>query len=131
MAKRRPAWYAENQIKSLPTLSHEESAGMKRLRRFWHGASLFISAGTVWLSLYGPALAQVVMKKEESKSSTTGTGSYVLAYGLVILAIALGLLVVCRSSGRRDRARPEQYAEGKLAGVKAEEQEPAAKKSGK
>ena len=32
-------------------------------------------------------------------------------YGLVILGIGLGMLLVCRSSNRRDRARPEQYEE--------------------
>jgi len=101
---------------------------MKCLRWFWRGVKLAASVGLVWLALYGAALAQI--KKEEKASSTTGAGPYVMAYGLVILGITLGLLVVCRSSGRRARARPEQYAEGK-AGAKPDEKKPEAKKPGK
>jgi hypothetical protein len=41
-------------------------------------------------------------------------GRFVGPYALVIFAIALGLLVVCNPSRRRDRAKPEQYGD-KLA----------------
>ena len=45
----------------------------------------------------------------------TGNGAYVWAYMLFILGIVLGLMVVCRSAGRRDRAKPEDYVESSLA----------------
>jgi len=32
---------------------------------------------------------------------------------IVLLAVSLGLIVVVKSSGRRDRAKPEVYAEAK------------------
>jgi hypothetical protein len=47
------------------------------------------------------------------EKSTGGASIWVWAYILVILGIALGMLVVCKSSGRRDRAKPEAYGEGK------------------
>ena len=46
--------------------------------------------------------------------------TYVMAYFLVIFGVALGMLFVCRSSNRRERARPEQF-EAKT--VKGEEEE--------
>jgi hypothetical protein len=102
---------------------------MNGFRCLWRSVNLVVSVAIVWLALYGAALAQV--KKEEPKSSsTTGSGAYVMSYGLVILGITLGLLVVCRSSGRRDRSRPEQYMEGKVAGIRAEEENPDEKKPG-
>jgi hypothetical protein len=41
-------------------------------------------------------------------------GEFVTSYALVLAAVGLGLLVICRTSNRRDRARPEQYAESKI-----------------
>jgi len=55
------------------------------------------------------AQAQKLTGKEDA--TTTATGPYVWAYMLLILGLALGLLVVCRSANRRDRARPEDYVE--------------------
>jgi hypothetical protein len=68
-----------------------------------------VAAG--WLAVYGTALAQGPQQK---KAESEGGGSYVAYYAIVILAIALGLLFVCRPGQRRDRARPEQYDEGKI-----------------
>ena len=62
-----------------------------------------------WLAVHGTALAQAVSQTEDK-----GGGSYVLPYFLVILGVGLGLLLVCRSSHRRDRARPEQYDETRV-----------------
>jgi SNF family Na+-dependent transporter len=58
-----------------------------------------------WL---GPVAVTVAQAAEEESE---GGGDYALPYALVILGIGLGLLVVCRESGRRDRAKPEQYGE--------------------
>jgi heme/copper-type cytochrome/quinol oxidase subunit 2 len=40
-----------------------------------------------------------------------GSGDYMLSYMVVILGIVLGLLVVAKSSNRRDRERPAGYVE--------------------
>ncbi len=82
---------------------------MKFMRFGWSGLKAALYGICGWLSIHGVALAQAGKKGEESGGSTTGGGAYVMAYGLVVLATTLGLLFVCRSSGRRDRARPEEY----------------------
>ena len=46
-------------------------------------------------------------------SASTGAGAWVMAYMLVILVLALGLMVVCKSSRRRDTAKPEVYEQPK------------------
>jgi SNF family Na+-dependent transporter len=92
------------------------------LRGLWRGAKPAVAAGIGCLVLCGVAWGQI--QKPPAPDATTAGGAYVMAYCLLVVCIAMGLLVVCRSSGRRDRARPEQYAEAKL-GVKEE------KKSGK
>jgi uncharacterized membrane protein (DUF485 family) len=68
------------------------------------------SAG--WLS--GSAALAQGTTSAPAQSSTTGTGAYVFGYGLVMLGIVLGLLFVCRTSNRRDRARPEVYGQAKV-----------------
>ena len=90
---------------------------MKLLRRLWQGGSTAVFALAGWLAVRGVALAQA--QQDKPKQEDSGSGEYVLAYFLVILGIALGMLLLCRSSNRRDRARPEQFGEGKI--VKKEE----------
>ncbi len=89
--------------------------------------ALLASAG--WLTVHAAVLAQGAGQPAKAganaNASTTGTGPYVMAYLLLIFAIALGMLVVCRSSNRRDRARPEVYAESSLM---EEEKKPQPKK---
>ena len=82
---------------------------MKCLRLAWQRGKpvLFVSLG--WCLMHGTALAQ-----EAGKPSAGGSGMYAACYALVILAIALGLVSVCRPSRRRDRARPEQYGDSKI-----------------
>lgn len=81
---------------------------MTHLQLLWRGGRLVFFTMAGWLAVHGTALAEVPAKKDD-----TGGGSYVLPYMLVLLGIGLGLLCVCRSSGRRDRAKPEQYEEVK------------------
>ena len=57
---------------------------------------------------------QTAQAVKEENSGMTGSGAYVWAYMLFILGIVLGLMVVCRSADRRDRARPEDYVESSL-----------------
>ena len=86
---------------------------MMYLRRTWRVGRIAFLALAGWLAVHGAAWAQemAVPKKDEAG----GGGSYIVSYFLVILGVAFGLLFVCRSSNRRDRARPEQYGEAKAA----------------
>ncbi|GEM_PF-3434964 len=76
-----------------------------------------------WLSLHGAALAAPPPNQGAAGSATTGSGAYVMSYLLLVLSITLGMLFVCRSSNRRDRARPEVYGKSKSSEYDEEEQE--------
>ena len=67
-----------------------------------------ILAGTVVAQTGMPGGGSVLppsMRKKEDR----GGGQYVTSYAIVGAGIILGLVLVCRPSNRRDRARPEQY----------------------
>ena len=81
---------------------------MRCLRLVWRGGKLAFFAMTGWLAMHGIALAQQAEEKKDS-----GSGSYVASYAIVLLGVGLGLLLVCRATHRRDRARPENYDESK------------------
>ncbi len=81
---------------------------MRGLRSIWRAVEFAFLGLAAWVA--GEA---IVFGKDAEESSTTGAGAWVWAYMLVILIISLGLIVVCKSSGRRDRAKPEVYAEAK------------------
>ena len=57
--------------------------------------------------------AMVLAKDNPGASATESSSSWVGAYMIVLLVVSLGLIVVVKSSGRRDRAKPEVYAEAK------------------
>lgn len=82
---------------------------MRHLQLFFRGGRLAFLTLAGWLAVHGTALAQGLPKKEDN-----GGGSYVFSYFLVILGVGLGMLLVCRASNRRDRARPESYDEAKV-----------------
>jgi heme/copper-type cytochrome/quinol oxidase subunit 2 len=65
-----------------------------------------------WLAVHAAALAEVPAAKPKEGESV-GSMTYVMAYGLVIFGVVLGMLFVCRSSNRRDRAKPEVFGESK------------------
>jgi ABC-type xylose transport system permease subunit len=83
---------------------------MASVRQIWRAGriALFTLAGLlIW---HGAALAQPPgTKAAPIAGEGINSGVYVMAYFLVIFAIALGMLFVCRSSNRRERARPEQF----------------------
>jgi hypothetical protein len=56
-------------------------------------------------------LAAMLQAKDATPTKGGGAGSWVAAYMFVLLVVTLGLIVVCKSSGRRERAKPEVYAE--------------------
>ena len=82
---------------------------MSRIDFFWRKAKLAAMAVAMWLAVYGHALAAKKKPVPEDTSAAESTQGWVLPYFMVLLAIGLGLLVVCRSSRRSDRAKPKQY----------------------
>jgi hypothetical protein len=90
---------------------------MRCLQIVWRGGKLAFFTMAGWLAVHGAVLAQGM----ETKKKESGT-SYIVSYTLVIVGIGLGLLLVCRSSRRRDRARPEQYEEWNLNGKQDEKE---------
>jgi hypothetical protein len=80
---------------------------MNHLKSIWRAARLAAIVLGGWLAMYGAAWAQKGMNKPEE---VQGGGSYVAQYALVIIVTGLGVFFVARSSRRRDRARPEEYA---------------------
>jgi hypothetical protein len=90
---------------------------MRTLQRLWRGGRVAFFTVAGWLVVYGTALAQQGQQfapKLGGAQQKKETGEFVTSYALVLAAVGLGLLLVCRTSNRRDRARPEQYAESKL-----------------
>ncbi|HYW79332.1 MAG TPA: hypothetical protein VE890_07120 [Thermoguttaceae bacterium] len=79
---------------------------MNDLRAIWQTLRTLTVAAACWLAVHGTALAQAT---EEKKSKE----SWVMSYFLILLVVGLGMLVVCRSSRRRDRAKPESYSGSK------------------
>ncbi len=86
---------------------------METLERLWRGGKVAFLTVAGWLAVYATALAQQGQQFSprlghlEKKEG----GDYVTSYALALAAIGLALLLICRTSNRRDRARPEQYAE--------------------
>jgi hypothetical protein len=73
-----------------------------------HTAKLFVFVLAGWL-----LTASFLFAKEGTTSEgASGEGSWVFAYFLTGLGVVLGMLVVCRSSSRRERVKPEAYAKG-------------------
>jgi len=76
----------------------------------WHSllriARYLLVSVFVWLCFHAERLA--FGGEEVSKQGVKGS-KWVMSYGLVILGLGLGLLVVLHASKRRDRAKPEVY----------------------
>lgn len=86
---------------------------MSYLRTFWRVLKTLAMAAVWWAAIFGTAWAKKpgLPKEDDGGSEVT---AWTMPYGLVVLGIALGMLFVCRSSRRRDRARPEAYDQKKL-----------------
>lgn len=82
---------------------------MHRLRTIWWWMTVPALAAVWWLSIQGTALAQA--GQPDGSTSSGGRNQYLMSYAVVILGILLGVLFVCNSSRRRDRAKPEAYGE--------------------
>lgn len=78
---------------------------MKRIESIWRKLKLATVAVAFWLAMYGHLFAK---EKKGEKPAESGP-SWVFSYFVVLMAIGLGMLVVCRSSRRSERAKPKQY----------------------
>ena len=90
---------------------------MKTMHSILHAGKIFGFVLVGWLLFTSPLLAK---EGTTSTSEISGEGSWVFPYFLTGLAVVLGMLVICRASTRRDRVRPEAYAEGKVGRAKEE-----------
>jgi hypothetical protein len=91
---------------------------MAAVRRFWRLGRTAVLATVGWLAFCGVAVAQ---PKPAPVGPSINSSVYVMAYGLVIFGVGLGMLLVCRPSSRRERVRPEQYDESRAIKGKGEE----------
>jgi len=78
------------------------------LRGLW----LLVAGWACWVATEGAAWAAGAGEPVTEKGSAR---DWVLPYFIVILCIALGMLVVCRTARRSERARPEKYEQLKTA----------------
>ena len=81
---------------------------MNHLKSIWPAMKVLLLAALGWATAHAAAVAKDAEPAEADKG-----GTWVLSYALVLLGIGLGMLIMLRSSRRRERAKPEQYAEGK------------------
>jgi hypothetical protein len=91
------------------------------MKRVWQIVWMECRRTLLFLGCLIALSADVLARDTVGKSDSSGNSAWVWAYILVILGVALGMLVVCKSSGRRDRAKPEAYGEGKGTADKKEE----------
>jgi len=88
---------------------------MRYLPWIWRRSKLAPFALAGWFAMHGAVVyAAAAAVAEEAEQKSDGGGSFLLSYALTGAGIVLGLLFVCRTSRRRDRARPEQFGETKV-----------------
>ncbi|HLA86052.1 MAG TPA: hypothetical protein VJL29_14770 [Thermoguttaceae bacterium] len=85
---------------------------MSSLKAVSRRLGTWVMVWACWLAIQGAAWAGPPVTTNTEKA---GPGSWVLPYVIVILCIALGMLVVCRTARRAERARPEKYEAVKTA----------------
>ncbi len=80
----------------------------------FHSICRVVQSALFTLAAWSGGAAMVIAQSTPSRPLTTESGgAWVMAYMLVLLVVTLGLIVVCKSSGRRERAKPETYTEAK------------------
>ncbi len=77
---------------------------MNRLNLIWQRARLLAVTASIWT-----AGQTTVWAQEAAKEPSSGGKAWALSYFLTIMGIALGMLVVCHMSRRRDRPKREQF----------------------
>jgi hypothetical protein len=84
---------------------------MTTLRSIRRTLTALLLAAAYWLAVEGIASAAGASKTESAEPASGGGAGWVVSYALLVLLVALGVFVVLKPSGRRDRAKPEQYGE--------------------
>jgi len=86
---------------------------VRYLKLFGRKGMVALAALSGWLLAQGVVLAQALkdgsMGRPPASRAAGDDGSYVVPYVIVLVCVGLGVLFACRSSRRRDRARPEDY----------------------
>lgn len=85
----------------------KRTMGASWLRFVWRGLRWAMLSVSACLLLCAPLAAAA----GDDEPTTSGGASWVVSYMLVLLCIVLGMICVLHPSGRRERARPEQYGE--------------------
>ncbi|MGD9127306.1 MAG: hypothetical protein PVH19_07985 [Planctomycetia bacterium] len=80
---------------------------MQTLKTIFTKLAFYTSVLCVFLSIHGLALAQDTNKSAAKEDGATNL--WLMGYFIVGLGIVLGLLVLCRSARRSDRAKPQEY----------------------
>jgi hypothetical protein len=94
-----------------------EKHDMSRFRTLVRSLFCLVSVWAAWLAVAVQAWAQ---QTGGGGGEDRGAKPWVLPYALVLLGVGLGMLLICRPSKRRERAKPEQY-EGQDAAGDADE----------
>ncbi len=81
---------------------------MNRLKSIRRAIKFLAAVVLCFATTHGTALAKAAEEKDDGGGSG---GMWVLSYALVLLGIGLGMLIVLRSSRRKDRAKPQQYGD--------------------
>ena len=81
---------------------------MKRMHVIWQRLKIVAVAVALWLVLHAEVLA-APKKMEPPVKEGPGSQAWVFPYFVVLMAVGLGMLMVCLSSRRADRAKPRQY----------------------
>ena len=89
---------------------------MHRTLRILRSCVSFLAAVAVCLAAATQSLAQ--QAAETPKPAEGSMTEYMYSYIVVILGIVLGLLVVAKTSNRRDRERPAGYVEKNILAEK-------------
>ena len=84
------------------------------MRTFWKSMRAGLTAAA--LCLVGTTWSLAADSAADAKAAQGNMTDYMLSYLIVIMAIALGLLVVAKASNRRDRERPAGYVEKNVLG---------------
>ena len=79
---------------------------MQRLTTLFRKLKLYAGVLMLFLCIHGVALAA---KKGEPVAEEAPKNLWILGYFVVGLGITLGMVVLCRSSRRNERAKPQQY----------------------
>jgi len=84
---------------------------MNRILRILQAVASFLLVSAAWLIATAQALAAAPPPINKEGGGDDFEGAYLLAYMVVVLGIVLGMLVVAKTSNRRDRDRPAGYVE--------------------